>query len=271
MMIKNNKKFSRHLAGLLISMVIGSATVQADDDIIDNAKPFTGWHWYNEPKPVVKKEVKKVPEPQSIPDISKMPIQEQVKILQGYTKDALARAILYPENSEATATFLRWQKFWTDHASYFSQSFAVAQLNHPDLDYNLQHSHYNAVSSIEAAKEQTIQDKAIEKIGGRYGLFLFYRGSDPIDSQMAGVVASFAKAKHISIIPISVDGVVVSTLPDTRPDTGQSKSMGIDHFPALFIVDPKSKEYKPVAYGFMTQDDLATRFLYVATGFKPNF
>lgn len=267
-MAGNNKTFSKSLAGLLISMAFLSTAVNADD-IVDNVKPFTGWHWYNEPKPHETK--KPIPEKNSIPDISKMPIQEQVKVLQGYTKDALARAILYPENSEATATFLRWQKFWTDHASYFSQSFAVAQLNHPELDYNLQHSHYNAVSSIESAKEQTMQDKAIAKIGEHYGLFLFYRGSDPIDSQMAGVVASFAKTKHISIIPISVDGVVVSTLQDTRPDTGQAKAMGITHFPALFIIDPKTKEYKPVAYGFMTQDDLATRFLYVATGFKPNF
>ncbi|WNK60668.1 hypothetical protein RM151_22730 (plasmid) [Pantoea agglomerans] len=35
--------------------------------------------------------------------------------------------------------------------------------------------------------------------------------------------------------------------------------------------DPKSKSFRPLAYGFMTQDDLAKRFLNVATGFKPNF
>ncbi|WP_241576711.1 type-F conjugative transfer system pilin assembly protein TraF [Rosenbergiella collisarenosi] len=256
---------------VLLSSIFGAGFTHAEDNLIDGYKPFTGWHWYNEPhKEKKEKKVDKKPTDE-IPDISKMPIQEQVQVLQKYTKDALARAILYPENSEATATFLRWQKFWTDHASYFSQSFAVAQLKHPDLDYNLQHSHYNAVSSIEAAKSQSVQDKAIEKIGQQYGLFLFYRGSDPIDSQMAGVVSSFAKAKHISILPITVDGVVVSNLPETKPDTGQAKSMGITHFPALFLVDPKTKKFEPIAYGFMTQDDLATRFLYVATGFKPNF
>jgi hypothetical protein len=47
--------------------------------------------------------------------------------------------------------------------------------------------------------------------------------------------------------------------------------MGISHFPALFLVDPKDESYQPLAYGFITQDDLARQFLDVATGFKPNF
>ena len=46
--------------------------------------------------------------------------------------------------------------------------------------------------------------------------------------------------------------------------------MNITHFPALFLVDPRSKNYRALSYGFMTQDDLSKRFLNVATGFKPN-
>jgi conjugal transfer pilus assembly protein TraF len=254
----------------VLSMLFLSSHATMAEDMVEGDKPFTGWHWYNEPVP--KKEVKKKKKPESdIPDISKMPIQEQVKLLQGYTKDALATAILYPHDIEANATFQRWQKFWTDHASYFSQAFSVAQLKYPDLDYNLEHSHYNSIASIESAKQQTNEDKAIAKLAQSYGLFLFYRGSEPVDTQMAGVVSAFAKAKNISIVPISVDGVVASTLPETRPDNGQSKAMHITHYPALFLVEPKSRKFEPVAYGFMTQDDLATRFMYVATGFKPNF
>lgn len=99
----------------------------------------------------------------------------------------------------------------------------------------------------------------------------FYRGGDPIDAQMAGVVADFARTRHIALIPVSMDGQVSPQVPDSRPDGGQSARMGISHYPALFLVDPASKDYRPLAYGFMTQDDLAKRFLNVATGFKPNF
>ena len=44
--------------------------------------------------------------------------------------------------------------------------------------------------------------------------------------------------------------------------------MGIKHFPALFLVNPRKGEYKPIAYGFITPDDLARRVLNIVSGFK---
>ncbi len=257
-------------------LMAGAAPVLADDAqsadaVITPAAPFTGWHWYNEPKKKPETPAPKVKPPQSgVPDFSKLTPSEQADVLKGYTKEALNNAILHP-SAENTATFLRWQKFWTDRASMFSQSFAVAQLDHPDLDYNLEHPHYNSTAPLQQARDQEEQNDAINKLSGEYGLFYFYRGQDPIDAQMAGVVADFARLRHISLIPVSVDGTVSPQVPDSRTDAGQTARMGITHFPALFLVDPKSKNYRPLAYGFMTQDDLAKRFLNVATGFKPNF
>jgi len=257
-------------------LMAGAAPALADDGqsadaVITPAAPFTGWHWYNEPKKKPETPAPKVKPPQpGVPDFSKLTPSEQADVLKGYTKEALNNAILHP-SAENTATFLRWQKFWTDRASMFSQSFAVAQLDHPDLDYNLEHPHYNSTAPLQQARDQEEQNDAIKKLSGEYGLFYFYRGQDPIDAQMAGVVADFARLRHISLIPVSVDGTVSPQVPDSRTDAGQTARMGITHFPALFLVDPKSKNYRPLAYGFMTQDDLAKRFLNVATGFKPNF
>lgn len=257
-------------------LMVGTSSAFAEstptaDTVVTPADPFTGWHWYNEPK---KRPDPPSPKPkavpQSVPDFSKLSPTEQADVLKGYTKEALNNAILHP-SAENTATFLRWQKFWTDRASMFSQSFAVAQLDHPDLDYNLEHPHYNSTAPLQEARDQAEQTKAIDQLSGQYGLFYFYRGGDPIDAQMAGVVADFARLRHISLIPVSVDGTISPQVPYSRQDSGQSARMGISHFPALILVDPKSKNFRPLAYGFMTQDDLAKRFLNVATGFKPNF
>jgi len=261
------------LACLLLA---GTCQAMAQDElpadaVVTPADPFTGWHWYNEPKKKPDTPASRPkPAPPGVPDFSRLSPSEQADVLKGYTKEALNNAILHP-SAENTATFLRWQKFWTDRASMFSQSFAVAQLDHPDLDYNLDHPHYNSTAPLQQARDQEEQTQAISQLSGQYGLFYFYRGSDPIDAQMAGVVADFARLRHISLIPVSVDGTVSPQVPDSRPDSGQSARMGITHFPALFLVDPKSKSFRPLAYGFMTQDDLAKRFLNVATGFKPNF
>ena len=255
------------LWGLLLAFAGQSALAE---EIVTPADPFTGWAWYNEPKkPAESPKIPPQPAPQAVPDMSKLSAQEQAKVLRGYTMEALNRAILYP-TKENTATFLRWQKFWTDRGSMFSQSFAAAQLSHPDLDYNLEYPHYNSMAPFVQTRDQQSRQNAVTQLAHQYGLFYFYRGSDPIDVQMAGVVADFAKTNGISLIPVSVDGQVAATLPQSRPDTGQSRSMNITHFPALFLVDPASKNYRALSYGFMTQDDLSKRFLNVATGFKPN-
>ena len=70
---------------------------------------------------------------------------------------------------------------------------------------------------------------------------------------------------------VSVDGKLRREGADSRRGGGQSRRMGLSNCPALFGVDPGTRNFRPLAYGFMTQDDLAKRFLNVATGFKPNF
>lgn len=256
----------RILTALFMAVLSLSA---AGEEIITPAEPFTGWFWYNEPKKPSEPVKPPPPEQRPVPDFSKMTAVEQANILKGFMQEALNRAILNPTR-ENTATFLRWQKFWTDRASMFSQSFAAAQLSHPDLDYNLEYPHYNSMAPFVQTREQQKQQDAVTQLAQQYGMFYFYRGSDPIDVQMAGVVADFAKTNGISLIPVSVDGQIAATLPQSRPDTGQSRSMNIQHFPALMLVDPKSRSFRALSYGFMTQDDLSKRFLNVATGFKPN-
>lgn len=180
----------RVLCGLL--MALASHTAMSEE-IVTPAEPFTGWSWYNEPKkPPQQPEKPPQPAQKAIPDLSKMSPVEQARVLKGYTQEALNRAILYPSR-ENTATFLRWQKFWTDRASMFSQSFAAAQLSHPDLDYNLEYPHYNSMAPFMQTRDQQTRQSAVEQLAQQYGLFYFYRGSDPIDVQMAGVVGGFCE------------------------------------------------------------------------------
>ena len=114
-----------------------------------------------------------------VPDFSRISPVEQASVLKRFTQESLERAILYP-SSENTATFLRWQKFWTDRASIFSRSFAVVRLNYPDRGNRLD-----------------LPQQAVAPLSGAFGLFYFYHGQDPIDPQMAGVVANFSRTHDI--------------------------------------------------------------------------
>jgi len=222
-----------------------------------------GWQWYHEPLP--DETAEPVPAPPAPPDIL-----DQVKTLQTATKRAMYEAILHPGVENFTRYF-QLQNYWTQQAGLFSMSAKAAMLAHPEQDYNLQHSHYNGTVKNQLAMEAADQAGAIKSLSARYGILLFYRGRNTIDGQLAEVVSHFRETYHLSVIPVTLDGVVSPALPDSRHDQGQAKQLGVRYFPALVLVDPKAGSVRPLSYGFISQDDLAKQFLYVSTDFRPTF
>ena len=233
-----------------------STTPQSGDSV--------GWHWYNEPQD----DEEPLPDvPQPVPALSP---SEQKAQLQQVTKEALDTAILYP-TPQNFKRYMTLQNFWTEKAGEFSQSAKQAMLMYPELDYNLKFSHYNGTVPVQLQADQQKQKAAIAQLTADHGLFFFYRGKEPRDSLLASVVKTFCDDNGLSLIAITVDGAISPALPQSRRDTGQAQRMGIHYFPALFLVNPRDESYQPVAYGFITPDDLSKQFLNVATGFKPNF
>ncbi|VCY00739.1 hypothetical protein BANRA_05559 [Klebsiella pneumoniae] len=81
----------------------------------------------------------------------------------------------------------------------------------------------------------------------------FYRGREAIDGQLVQVIKNFRETYGLSVIPVSVDGVINPMLPDSRTDQGQAEQLGVKFFPAMMLVNPKVA--KPLSYGFISQDD----------------
>ncbi|MEH9314680.1 type-F conjugative transfer system pilin assembly protein TraF, partial [Klebsiella pneumoniae] len=225
-----------------------------------------GWQWYNEKINPKEKENKPVPAaPRQEPDI-----MQKLAALQTATKRALYEAILYP-SSENFVKYFRLQNYWTQQAGLFSMSAKKAMLENPELDYNLQHSYYNGTVKNQLAADYAEQRQAISTLAQHYGVMFFYRGREAIDGQLVQVIKNFRETYGLSVIPVSVDGVINPMLPDSRTDQGQAEQLGVKFFPAMMLVNPKSGQVKPLSYGFISQDDLAKQFLYVSSDFKPNF
>lgn len=145
-----------------------------------------GWQWYNEKINPKEKENKPVPAvPRQEPDI-----MQKLAALQTATKRALYEAILYP-GVDNFVKYFRLQNYWTQQAGLFTMSARKAMLAHPELDYNLQYSHYNGTVRNQLAADQAQQRQAIAKLAEHYGIMFFYRGQDPIDGQLAQVINGF--------------------------------------------------------------------------------
>lgn len=230
-------------------------------------KPAVGWQFYNLPKELKDKKLEKTPIQVEQP-LKKLSPTEQMELIQKKLKEARDTAIMQP-SPDNIAVYKVYQDYFVEKATQFSVKWEEMLLKFPDLDYNVKNSFYNATVPIKEAERRKEEASAIEYVNKKYGFFFFYRGNNAIDNKLAEVVRGFATQYKLSVIPISIDGRNSPEFPDSRRDMGQSAKMGIKHFPAIFLVNPKKGEYKPLAYGFITQDDLARRVLNIVTDFKP--
>ncbi|HDR2357190.1 TPA: conjugal transfer protein TraF, partial [Enterobacter roggenkampii] len=122
-----------------------------------------GWQWYNDSQRRPDAETTATPAPPARQDI-----MDKLATLQQATKRAMYEAILYP-GVENFVRYFRLQNYWTQQAGLFSMSAKKAMLEHPELDYNLQHSHYNGTVRNQLAADFADQRRAIETLAQHYG------------------------------------------------------------------------------------------------------
>ncbi|EAB1738923.1 type-F conjugative transfer system pilin assembly protein TraF [Salmonella enterica] len=257
----------KRLAGLMLLL---SATLHAapDDALTSNYAREEGWQWYNPNAPEEESAPAQAPTLQE--RLASMSPSEQKKVLQQATREALDTAILYP-SAENFRRFMTLQNFWTDRATDFTQSSKLARLKYPELDYNVKRSHYNGSVEARLSEEKKVQSAVISQVAQRYGLFFFYRGNNAVDNLMAGVIRAFCEDRGITLMAVSVDGKISDQLPQSRPDSGQAEQMRVTHFPATFLVDPKTRQWQPLAWGFMSHDDLDNQMVSVLTQFRATY
>ena len=228
-----------------------------------------GFHWYNDPMTIEEKETSKKTKLSSR-HITK---ENAEKIIEAIRKDldqAKALAILYP-TTENIAKYRKYQDLISELSTKFASQWKRTLLEYPEFDYNLRYSHYNNAASITSKQDKKKRFKAILDLTNKYGLFFFYRGENELDKQFSGVVRQFSIAYKIPIIAVSVDKEISPYFPLTKADRGIVTKLNVKHFPAIFLVEPKSEEVKPLSYGFMSLDDLEKRSLDVSTNFKADY
>lgn len=257
----------KRLLMIAVGVVIAtSATASRDRDMNPRYALEDGWHWYKDPADA-DDELPPVP---AQPAPAPMTASEQKALLQKETQEALDTAILYP-SPENYRRYAVMKEYWVNQATGFTQSGKKALLQYPELNYNLVRSHYNGSSAAQQAMTKEKETLAVNHVAARYGVMFFYRGENPVDSLMAGVIKTYCEERGIAVTGVSVDGKLSDQLPHSYVNRGQAEAMNVKFFPATFLVDPKTRQWQPLAWGFMAHDDLDRQVVNVLTDFKPDY
>lgn len=234
----------------------------------------TGWHWYNE------RTEKKLIKHQSVRQKTTRDTSAilQMNRFNQLAKNALDQAVLNP-TEENLRNYIILQNVIAENASEFSNMWQKVLLEYPSLDYAVKFPTENNAQSVLYEQENQRELSAIHLLAKNNGLFFFYRGNHALDQSLAPVIFDFAHLYHIALIPISVDHHILplfnqasgGDIQSSQWDQGQAKKMGIDTFPALVLVNPKTQIYQAIHYGYISQDELKHRFLQIATNFSRNY
>ncbi len=280
--------------GLMINQIVVAASYNA-----------TGWQWYSkdddkndekEEDEIVEQNLQQTQTIQSSnaakllknQNQKKQKNQEsysaQLKAFQAHYEEMQAKAVL-TRKVEDVAYVMYLRMFMMEQAKDYGRSFEKALLHYPNLSYALKFPTQDRAREITREHQHKRQQQAIQSYAKTHGLFYFYKGQDSHSKAFGSSVQHFADQYGITLIGVAVDGVVIGEIKENMPihqndemgknkskskkhwQTAQLRQWGVKAVPALFLYNNQTKAMQPFAYGFMAQDQMAERFLQMATDY----
>ena len=216
-----------------------------------------GFLWYNLPK----EEVSGTRTPRGVP-FNQLSYTDRDKVLHFYTMEALHK-VRFTHSVEDERVFLALQDYWLREASAHKQVNQEALLKYPEFDFSVTHPTSNIGTQITDEVHHQEEVSHMKSLAKTSGLLFFYRSKNPYDTRQIPILEDFCRKFGFELIPVSVDGEVSPELPKSRLDRGQAVRFNVRYFPAILLVNPKTKVTRPVAFGLTTQDVLTARLMQV--------
>ncbi|MGI2025275.1 type-F conjugative transfer system pilin assembly protein TraF [Shewanella glacialipiscicola] len=235
-----------------------------------NAADAQGWRWYNEPAAPKKQAPPKAATPSvTLTRTQTLTPTEQMDWFHGYYQDTLNDAAINSEDSKKVEKAMLLNQYVSNKSSEFGMTFKKVLLDNPELSYTKDRPTEQAARSTYLSLERSKKMRAVRSLAeAGWGLFFIYKGREEMDIALAPSVQQFATEHGIELLGVTLDGVTLPTLVQNRQN---EQHINVPFSPALVLVNPGTGEMKPLAYGFISQEDLLGRFLNVATDFAPDF
>ena len=156
---------------------------------------------------------------------------------------------------------MRLQKMWIDRSKNFSTVWQRTLLENPDLNplaTSFSTSHYGR--QIQKRIKEGEKDQLIASLKDSYGLFFFFDNSIPSQA-FSKIVKSFSERHKWTVVAISSDNERSTVFPKVLPDNGIVNLFGVTVLPSLYVANPASKDFRPVAYGMSSLEEIEKNIL----------
>ncbi len=227
-----------------------------------------GWRWYNEPKAAIKPPEKPAPPPNSVTSI--MSATEQMTWFHSAYNEALNDATINAHDKDKLQKVMRLNHFISEKTTQTGMTFKQVLLENPELSYTkdrpVEHAARQTFNVLEREKKIATVNEMKDQ---GWGFFFIYNGNDIMSQKLAPSLQQFSDTYQIELLGVSDDGTFIDAVKNNKMNDGK---VVVPFVPALILVNPNTRKFKPLAYGFISQNDLLGRFYNVATNYQaPDF
>lgn len=262
------------------SVFFGVTDEREQASVIPTNAPFyddkeRGWFWYEEDQmnieeeltPVQDEEPRPKPEEKKEPDNSNTgprPLSSEWfrKNMEKYRDQAIDNPS--PEN---VTTYMYLQRVMLDKAEKFAEVSQRVVMADSLLDENTRRpiATFGGTAKDEMSTKGT--EKAAKKLAQLAGLWFFYESNCEFCVKQAGVLKGLMNAYGFKVLAIARDGLPLpdGSFSNFTVDRGQSKKLGVEMTPALFLVKPGEQGGAiQLGQGLLAGDEIVKRTIVLA-------
>lgn len=208
-----------------------------------------GWHWYDDPnEEMIKNDKQKFTSSTNDPNTVVSDARQKIKT-------ALNTMIANPTVGNVEH-YISLQEELNNRAEKVAEVWQTALLKNPALNYSLNHPTNNIGLQVYHEKESQEKEAVIQTFARKAGLFFFYKSTCQYCQRFAPILKNFSARNHITIIPITLDGISLPEFPHSKIDNGQAIQFQVKATPAVFAVNPATGKAFPIAYGLTSETEL---------------
>ena len=229
-----------------------------------------GWYWYealelpHKEEPVKKQEKK--PE-KTVKVVAPPTPTEIIASFKRELERRRDRALVYP-TLENVKAYQEFQQVMMVRAELFGQRWQEVVFTHPQLDYTVKHPISQVGRHLYNDRQRKQVEDKIRGLAKTHGLFFFFKDECDYCHQFAPIVKAFSDKYGWAVLAISIDGSKLPEFPGSVADNGAIERLGVEVYPTLLAIEPKTGEVIPLSYGLSTQDQIETRVMVLTKGFR---
>lgn len=213
-----------------------------------------GWHWYERQKEKSKQDNK--------PQGAKISALQELKNYQQELEESKALAVLYP-TAENVLNYQKKQYEMIQKSGKFAEVWMKNTYTNPDIDFTAQFPTSQNSRHIYLAEQRKKTEAKIKKLSDEYGLFFFFKNDCPYCEAFAPVVKAFSEKYSWEVLAISEFGEQHELFSRSVQDNGLAEIWGVNTYPSLFAVNPKTGHVIPIAIGMISIQEMEERILSI--------